>query len=231
MGRPSLGPARKAQILDAALECIGAHGIVETTLERIAAQAGMSRGHVRHYVGNRDQIITDAARRFYGLLPELDDAWEPILARPDDSVAGMMDVLFGDEFAGIGAENQVVQAFVAESKANAEMALILDAAYSQTHSTLTAALQREIPGLDPATTGGQQAQDLAFDILCLALGSVFLQDIGRPVLRGYSARSGAEALVRAAATNALHPTDAVAPAAGATAAATTATSETASTPS
>ncbi|MGO2634172.1 MAG: TetR family transcriptional regulator, partial [Galactobacter sp.] len=43
MGRPSVGPQRRAQILDATVECISEFGIVATTLERIAEKAGMSR--------------------------------------------------------------------------------------------------------------------------------------------------------------------------------------------
>lgn len=193
MGRPSVGPQRRAQILDAAIACISDRGIVSTTLEGIAEKAGMSRGHVRHFAGNRDLIIADACRRFYGLLPELPGGPAEILADPTASLESMLDVLFGEDFSEASDENAVVQAFVAESKSNESVAGVLDEAYSSTHDRVADAVRRDLPQLSE-----DFVRQLSFDIVCLALGNVFLTDIGHSLLKGYNARAGADALLATA---------------------------------
>ena len=57
MGRRSLAEERRVQILEAAARCIAEHGVEGATQERIAAAAGMSRPHIRHYVGNRGDLL------------------------------------------------------------------------------------------------------------------------------------------------------------------------------
>lgn len=65
MGRPSVAAERREQILDATMTTIAEHGIHGTTLDRIADTAGMSRGHVRHFVGNRDRLLLDTATALF----------------------------------------------------------------------------------------------------------------------------------------------------------------------
>jgi AcrR family transcriptional regulator len=48
---------RIPEILDAYTR----YGLEGTTLQRVADEAGMARGHIRHYVGNREQL-----RRLFG---------------------------------------------------------------------------------------------------------------------------------------------------------------------
>lgn len=57
MGRKSLEKQRTQQLLDAFIACIPEHGIEGTSLDQIAARAGMTRSLIRHYVGNRDELI------------------------------------------------------------------------------------------------------------------------------------------------------------------------------
>jgi AcrR family transcriptional regulator len=57
MGRPSIADQRVAAILAATGRCIARHGIGGTTLEMVAAESGISRSHVRHYVGNRADLV------------------------------------------------------------------------------------------------------------------------------------------------------------------------------
>src|SRR5690625_5601116 len=51
------GEARRAQILDAAAECFRREGFHGASMGRIAAAAGMSRGHVFHYFKRKDDIV------------------------------------------------------------------------------------------------------------------------------------------------------------------------------
>ena len=57
MGRPSLANVRREQILDALERCLARDGLVGTTLEAVAEEAGVRRPVIRHYFGNRDELV------------------------------------------------------------------------------------------------------------------------------------------------------------------------------
>lgn len=57
MGRIDIGDQRRPQIIAAARRVISLHGIDGATQERIAEEAGMARAHIRHYLGNRDELL------------------------------------------------------------------------------------------------------------------------------------------------------------------------------
>lgn len=57
MPRPSLKDQRTEEILDAYLTCVARFGLEGATQERIAKLAGVKRPLLRHYLGNKDQMI------------------------------------------------------------------------------------------------------------------------------------------------------------------------------
>ena len=57
MPRTSLKEVRSEQILAAYSTCITRHGLEGATQERIAEQAGVKRSILRHYLGNREEMI------------------------------------------------------------------------------------------------------------------------------------------------------------------------------
>jgi len=63
MGRKSLKAERVTQILDAFERCMEKKGLESTTLENVAEEAGVARRIIRHYVGNRDDLIQAAVER------------------------------------------------------------------------------------------------------------------------------------------------------------------------
>jgi AcrR family transcriptional regulator len=60
VGRPSVVVERRRQILDAVEECVVRYGLEGSTLERIAAEAGVTKSNLAHFVGNRGEIIEAA---------------------------------------------------------------------------------------------------------------------------------------------------------------------------
>lgn len=64
MGRPSMAAQRIEEILDALEACILENGIQATSLENIAEKAGLKRTILRHYIGNRDDIICALSKRW-----------------------------------------------------------------------------------------------------------------------------------------------------------------------
>lgn len=63
MGRKKLVDQRQIEILDAFERCLLQYGLEECTLERVAQEAGKSRNIIRHYIGNRDDLIAAFVER------------------------------------------------------------------------------------------------------------------------------------------------------------------------
>ncbi len=61
MGRPSKKAERTEEIFQAFQHCVIRFGLEGSTLERIAEEAGLQRSLVRHYVGNRSELIEQLA--------------------------------------------------------------------------------------------------------------------------------------------------------------------------
>jgi AcrR family transcriptional regulator len=57
MPRPSLADVRTEELLDAFARCVARFGLDGSTLERISEEAGVGRPLLRHYLGNRDQMV------------------------------------------------------------------------------------------------------------------------------------------------------------------------------
>ncbi len=57
MARPDLSLERSEQILHAFSRCVARRGIDATSLEDVAGEAGVKRAIIRHYIGNRDDLV------------------------------------------------------------------------------------------------------------------------------------------------------------------------------
>lgn len=68
MPRKSLAEERSAQILQAFERCIAKYGLEGSSLEKIAEEAAMKRTIIRHYIGNRDDLVAAAAHRLINSL-------------------------------------------------------------------------------------------------------------------------------------------------------------------
>ena len=118
--RPSLKDQRSAEILDAYLTCVAKFGLDGATQERIAAQAGVKRPLLRHYLGNRDEMISTLTNHVIG---EFDAATEmlrgaiPYLRNSKDLVDLMFDYDSSDDPRLILAW-QALTAVVAEYPSN-----------------------------------------------------------------------------------------------------------------
>jgi TetR/AcrR family transcriptional repressor of bet genes len=54
---------RRADLVDATLDCIAELGIQGTTVRAVAAHAGVSNGLIRHHFASKDNLIVEAYRR------------------------------------------------------------------------------------------------------------------------------------------------------------------------
>jgi AcrR family transcriptional regulator len=93
VGRPSVAGARKEQILDAVEATVTECGLENTSLQRIADRAGVTRSAIAHFVGNRDDVIDAAATRSVGRIrAEFEAALRE--TPPEDRVNRFIDMVF-----------------------------------------------------------------------------------------------------------------------------------------
>jgi AcrR family transcriptional regulator len=57
MPRPSLKHERTEELLNAFMSCVARYGLDGSTLEQISKKANVARPLLRHYLGNRDEMI------------------------------------------------------------------------------------------------------------------------------------------------------------------------------
>jgi AcrR family transcriptional regulator len=186
VARPSVADERTRQIIDATIATIGAHGITGASLDRIAEQAGMSRGHVRHFVGNRDELLQASARRFY--FQGTDGT--SILPSGTDSVDAAIDYLFGPDFTEPGSDNAVVFGFVEAARTNPAIAELLTTAYGGTQTVIAELLAAEHP-----TATRADCDSTAYGVVAIALHNVFLSDIETSTAGTDAARGAARRLI------------------------------------
>lgn len=93
MGRPSMVAQRREEILDALEICIHQKGIGGTSLEYLAEVAKMKRSILRHYIGNRDEIIIALGERW---LEHYYALWQQTLdyLPQQHRITALIDILF-----------------------------------------------------------------------------------------------------------------------------------------
>lgn len=115
MPRPSMAAQRKEEILDAFEECILNDSLEATSLEKLAEHAGMKRSILRHYIGNRDDIIVALSERYLGYYAA---QWEQTIAwLPDNNrMRCMIDILFGERNRSYVERSIIGDAVFAQAK-------------------------------------------------------------------------------------------------------------------
>lgn len=94
MGRKSLAVERREEILAAFERCIGQHGI-DVPLEVIADAAGVQRSLIRHYLGNRDELVDQVIARIAEAYPT--QVAELIAPAQSGGVNLLLDALFAGQ--------------------------------------------------------------------------------------------------------------------------------------
>ncbi len=176
MGRPSLASQRREQILAAVTMCVGEYGVEGTTLERVAEASGFSRGHIRHYVGNREEMLEQfmhrLTARYVERMREVGAAAAP--GRRGEQLARF---LFGKEWAP-GDDSSAINALLWAAARDESARGHLRANYLAMERTLTRALREDYPDAPSAECAGT-----AYTLLCLAFAHSTLLELSFPQAR------------------------------------------------
>ena len=182
MGRPSLAVQRRDQILDAVTFCVGQFGVEGTTLERVSEASGLSRGHVRHYVGNRedmlDQFQARLMARYVTRMREVCDG-----APAGSRGVELVRFLFGKEWAP-GADSAAIDALMWAAARDERIRDGLRASYLAMERVLTRALRSDFPQASPARCAA-----VAYALICLAFAHSTLMELSFPASRQRAAES------------------------------------------
>ena len=190
MGRPSVQTERHEQIMQAAARCVVSHGLSALTLDKIAQEAGMARGHIRHYAGNRDQLVLALAQWIFQTTDAELNA--NITRASPNGIAALLDYLFGEAFSAPSDESIVIVEFLNAARNNAQLRTTMLAGYDATRETIYASLRAEFVGADETAL-----RNCAYSLLSLTLGNALLSDL--------AGSSQSDDLVRAAANQLLTP--------------------------
>lgn len=180
MGRPSLAAERREQVIGAFGRCVARAGFAGTSLENVAEEAGLARGHVRHYLGNRhDQVMALAESVSTGGRAE----FARVADAPDDQsrVDAVLRYLFGPSFYQPGEDLAVFLALFEEAlRDDALRTLFLDS-YNEILDTMKSALvgasRAERPAGQPPLSA-DDADGIAYLLLCAAVGNAHLARTG-----------------------------------------------------
>lgn len=146
MARPSLKDVRSREILDAFMNCVARYGLDGSTLERIAGEAGVRRTLLRHYLGNREEMI---GKLLTHVIAKFEGATDGLIADlPDkDRWPALLDRMFQYR-RHEPVDAAVFQALVAASDRRREMRKPLVAFVENFERTLSAELRLHYPGSD-----------------------------------------------------------------------------------
>lgn len=188
MGRPSLAAQRTAEILDAYARCVTRHGLDGATLERVAEESGYSRGHIRHYLGNRDEMrsaliqrtMSEYTAQTHGITEAID---------PGGRALALVELLFGPVFAP-SPEDAVIDALWGAASYDDLVKGQLRDTYLELEKGMYDALRDDFPGVPAAA-----CRDAAYQVLSLAFGHWSMSQLGFPANRSRGVRRLAVSIV------------------------------------
>lgn len=185
MSRPSLAHTRRAEILRAIEECIREVGVAGLTTQQVADRSGYSRGHVRHYLGNKnDQLralvelyserYASSLERLVGAVPQ---------SRKREIV---LRELFGETWLSADTQDDVVLDYIsAYALSHPDAGISLAPLYERVVVVVADALADG--------TGDEDATARARTVVALAFGVASMMSLG--VMQAKDAQSFAAGLL------------------------------------
>jgi AcrR family transcriptional regulator len=170
MGRKSKIDERREHILAAFERCIVSYGI-DVSLERIAEEAGVKRSLIRHYLGNRDEVVGQLIARIADAYPSVAAAeFEKALVQ---GVEGFLELLF-NPYLGTTEWGAVINSVANTAperypEAKRRLGVMLDTMVAD----LAVRLSVHFPAVTLAT-----CREVAYGLLYLSQGYDVLQSFG-----------------------------------------------------
>lgn len=148
MGRPSKKEERTEEILRAFQRCVARFGLEGSTLERIAEEAGLKRSLVRHFVGNRDDLVALLADR---VITQSNQQWDEFLAYmpPNHGTEFLLTGLF-NEYHSDQAFVLVIESLIFASAQDLTLRAKMQGWMQHFSDTISNILRNDHPAADEA---------------------------------------------------------------------------------
>ncbi|WP_174186172.1 TetR/AcrR family transcriptional regulator [Nocardia barduliensis] len=172
---------RRAQILACAIDMFGERPYAAVSTAELAQRAGVARGLINHYFGNKRDLYLAVVRRMV-TLPKLDEMIVPTGSwreRVDASVRWLLDTIaeHGSTWVkvtsheGVGDDPEVQQILDAADDAAAERLLLMVGLADSAHDAELRAMVRAYGGLVKVAgrewiTRGTLTREQVHDLLC-----------------------------------------------------------------
>ncbi len=125
MARPSVKAERTEEILVAFEHCVALYGVEGATLERLASQSGLQRSLVRHYMGNRNDLIIALVNRFLTQSSvTFGELFNYLESLNDDQALTMIEMLFDTSYMNT-TQTAVASALIIYSGSHLDIANLL----------------------------------------------------------------------------------------------------------
>lgn len=174
MGRKDLTTERQDSILDAAESCIAKYGLQGATLNNIAAEAGINRGLIHHYVGNRDNVVQLMLER---LLERYQSSFEEYSAlQPRGNHADFIVGYYFDAWFELAPEDDaLIMELLAESKRDPKIRKLLHQLYDGFETMIANELNRIFPEAD-----NTKLHSVSYSLMLLAFSHATITWLGLP---------------------------------------------------
>lgn len=193
MGRKSLASERKAEILDAFERCVVRYGLEGASLEQIAEEAKMKRSILRHYIGNRDELIEALIERIVtNYRAELEKADASVASIPAKYyLSEVLDHLFKVEGNNKPQDKIILDVLLTAKDRYPRAKVLLTELFNALVDSLAKDLIDVYPKADEA-----QCQGVAYSIICLSMTNESMMWLGLNPQYNAQARANADALLK-----------------------------------
>jgi len=189
MPRPSLAAERTSQILDAMERCVARFGLEGTSLEEVAREAGVKRSILRHYVGNREDLVRAMALRFAERYQEqLRELNEFVGDSP--RIERLLDSLFPPTTEDRFRDVLIVEALIAAADQDDEIRSLMAETVENSIATVRDILRLEVP-----TADARRAWDIAYGVVGIYFNHESLHPLALPRRHRTAARNSARLLI------------------------------------
>ncbi len=193
MARPDLSAERSEQILDAFSRCVARSGLDAVSLEEVAGEAGVRRSIIRHYIGNRDNLVAAFLDRLeVHLQRQNDDMRTWFIANP--GVGGLPHYLFWD---APDDALPVLESVYSAARRNPAIAARLESWLQGFADALQDVLRASFPDADP-----DAITTVAHGLAAIYNDHQSMRTLGAPPRYRAMALAAAEALIASLATRA-----------------------------
>lgn len=190
MGRKDLTKERQDAILDATEHCIAKYGLQRTTLEKIASEAGLNRGLIHHYIGNRDDVIQLMAERLLERYQHNFDAYAA--SQSDAGHSGAVVGYYFDAWFELTPEDDILfLELLAQSGRDPHIRKHLLKLYDEVEKIISKELS-----LIFHNTNRKKLHTVSYSLMALAFAHATINWLGLPQAKQADVRSVAASLIQ-----------------------------------